>query len=142
MTQRSHPGCHGTPGPWYRFRKPAIQATLLPRSSNRVLLQELRFSTGIITASFAKSRLVIRTVPNDTPEPNVSDFVSNTLSMQVLKTVGARIQYVPHTLNLTALCNRLQAGYQVDELWGIPRRARILQITSRFTEPNALRRFT
>ena len=43
-----------------------------------------------ITTSSAQSRPVIRTVPNGTPQPDFSDILIGTWSMQVLKVVGAK----------------------------------------------------
>ena len=73
---------------WYFYLQ--IRAALFPRSANRVPPRETSVVSANITASSAKSRSVIRTVPNDTPQPNFSDILPSTWSMQVLKSVGAR----------------------------------------------------
>ena len=77
-----------------------------PNAWTLVLIQETRSPSGFasslrdsiasdktsvvsvnITGLSAKSRSVIRTVPNDTPQPEFSDIVLSTWSVQVLKCV-------------------------------------------------------
>ena len=92
----------------------------------------------------------MQTVPKDNQQLDLSDIPSDIIPMvhaSVEKCgTNTSLRYITNNWEVVkdgaithhgTFCTRNQAGYQFEKLWGIRRRARILQSTSPFTGSNS-----